>query len=95
MDEVMAGLNPIEMEESIRFVKKVNQMGIAILFIEHVMKAVVNVCTRAIVINEGSFLSEGVPQEVLKEPAGIGRLYWRKASCRNLTYNIFVPAMAI
>lgn len=71
MDEVMAGLNPIEMEESIRFVKKVNQMGIAILFIEHVMKAVVNVCTRAIVINEGSFLSEGVPKEVLKEPAVI------------------------
>ncbi len=71
MDEVMAGLNPIEMEESIRFVKKVNQMGIAILFIEHVMRAVVNVCTRAIVINEGRFLSEGVPQEVLKEPAVI------------------------
>lgn len=68
MDEVMAGLNPIEMEDSIRFVKRVNELGIAILFIEHVMRAVVNVCSRVIVINEGSFLSMGAPEEVLKQP---------------------------
>lgn len=69
MDEVMAGLNPSEMENSLKLVKKINEeQGITILFIEHVMKAVVSVCTRAIVLNQGRLLAEGTPQEVLNDP---------------------------
>ena len=64
----MAGLNPSEMEENLQLVKRINEQGITILFIEHVMKAVVTVCTRAIVLNHGSLLSEGTPQEVLSDP---------------------------
>lgn len=71
MDEVMAGLNPNEMENSLEFVREINRQGIAILFIEHVMKAVVSVCHRAIVLNGGQFLAEGEPEEVLKNPAVI------------------------
>jgi len=68
MDEVMAGLNPSEMEESFEFIRNINRRGISILFIEHVMKAVTSVCTRAIVLNQGQLLFEGEPKEVLSNP---------------------------
>lgn len=71
MDEVMAGLNPNEMESSLEFVREINRQGIAILFIEHVMKAVVSVCHRAIVLNGGRFLYEGTPEEVLSDKSVI------------------------
>lgn len=68
MDEVMAGLNPSEMESSLDLVRTINKQGITVLFIEHVMKAVVSVCTRAIVLNQGKLLCEGKPREVLNNP---------------------------
>lgn len=68
MDEVMAGLNPSEMESSLDLVRTISKEGITILFIEHVMKAVVSVCTRAIVLNQGKLLCEGDPREVLNNP---------------------------
>lgn len=68
MDEVMAGLNPAEMEESLELIREINRRGVSILFIEHVMKAVVSVCTRAIVLNHGKLLYEGEPNEVLSNP---------------------------
>jgi branched-chain amino acid transport system ATP-binding protein len=66
MDEVMAGLNPTEMDESLALIRKINAEGMSVLFIEHVMKAVVNICTRVIVLNEGKLLCEGEPKEVLQ-----------------------------
>lgn len=71
MDEVMAGLNPNEMLNSLEFVREINRKGISILFVEHVMRAVVSVCTRAIVLNEGKFLYEGTPTDALNDPAVI------------------------
>ncbi|MDR1732267.1 MAG: ABC transporter ATP-binding protein [Synergistaceae bacterium] len=65
MDEVMAGLNPAEMTESMELVKRINRGGISILFIEHVMKAVVGLCHRVIVLNEGKLLCEGIPKDVM------------------------------
>ena len=71
MDEVMAGLNPNEMQESLQLVRDINKKGITVLFIEHVMRAVVSVCTRAIVMNEGKFLFEGSPQDALNNKSVI------------------------
>lgn len=68
MDEVMAGLNPSEMESSLELVRTINRTGVSILFIEHVMRAVISVCTRAIVLNEGKLLCAGEPNEVLNNP---------------------------
>lgn len=65
MDEVMAGLNHTEMEESLELVKEINRSGITVLFIEHVMKAVSSICTRAIVLNEGQLLFEGSTKDAL------------------------------
>lgn len=69
MDESLSGLNVTEMKDSIQLVREINQTsGIAILFVEHVMKAVVDLCHRVIVLNEGRLLAEGTPSDVLAEP---------------------------
>ena len=44
LDENMAGLNPAETEETIRLIRKINESGVTILLIEHIMKAVVSLC---------------------------------------------------
>lgn len=67
LDEVMAGLNPSEMDQSLELVLNINKnLGITVLFIEHVMRAVLKICDRCIVLNEGKLLAEGYPEEVLK-----------------------------
>ena len=68
LDECLAGLTPIEIDESLEIVRKINRQGITILFIEHVMSAVVNLCERVVVMLEGRHLTEGVPADVMKEP---------------------------
>jgi len=65
LDEVMAGLNPIEMNESIELVRRINETGVTIVFIEHVMKAVVSLCKRIVVLNEGRVLCDGLPDDVM------------------------------
>lgn len=65
MDEVMAGLNHTEMEESLELVREINHSGVTILFIEHVMKAVKSICSRAVVLNDGQLLFEGPTTEAL------------------------------
>jgi ABC-type branched-subunit amino acid transport system ATPase component len=83
MDEVMAGLNPQEMLSSLDFVREINKRGITVLFIEHVMQAVISVCHRAIVLNEGRFLYEGEPREVLENPSVIEAYIGRKRNAEN------------
>lgn len=65
LDEVMAGLNPKEMEEGVELVRQINQQGVTIIFIEHVMKAVVSLCHRVVVLNQGELLAEGEPRKVM------------------------------
>ena len=65
MDEVMAGLNTSEMVDSLEVVRNINKKGISILFIEHVMRAVVSICERVVVLNRGQLLAEGPTKEVL------------------------------
>lgn len=69
MDEVMAGLTPAEVEDCAELVKRLQrEYGKTILFIEHVMKAVIAVCHRCVVLNEGRVLSQGFPEQVLQQP---------------------------
>ena len=83
MDEVMAGLNSNEMMESLDLVRSINKQGITVLFIEHVMRAVVSICTRTIVLNEGQFLYEGTPQEALSNASVIEAYIGGKKDAKN------------
>ena len=69
LDEVMAGLNDTEVATSVRIVRNVrDELGITILWIEHVMSAVMQLAERLIVLNFGSILTEGAPEEVMRHP---------------------------
>ncbi len=67
LDEVLAGLNPTEIDEGVKLIKKVRDTGVTILVIEHVMKAIANMSDRVIVLHHGEKVMEGTPQEVLND----------------------------
>ena len=67
LDEVMAGLNPTEVDELIALLKEVNRQGISILLIEHVMRGVMALSERVIVISYGAKIAEGTPEEVVED----------------------------
>jgi len=68
LDEVLAGLNPTETEQMIATVREIRASGIAILMIEHIMRAVMSLSDRIVVLNLGTKLAEGTPQEVAENP---------------------------
>jgi branched-chain amino acid transport system ATP-binding protein len=68
LDEVMAGLNHVEIEQVIEDIKKVRDQGISILVIEHVMKAIKSLSDRVFVLHHGEKIVEGTTDEVLRDP---------------------------
>ncbi len=71
LDEVLAGLNPTEIEEMIHVVRRIREQGVTILIIEHVMHALMNVSDRVIVLDYGKQIAEGSPEEVANDHAVI------------------------
>lgn len=70
LDEVMAGLNDAELEASIEIVRTIrDQFNMTIIWVEHVMKAVMSLAERAVVLNFGNVLTEGMPEDVMRHPA--------------------------
>ena len=68
LDEVMAGLNPTEVEEILKIIRKIRDSGITIFLIEHVMQAVMSLSDFTYVINNGKLIASGTPQEVAADP---------------------------
>ena len=66
LDELMAGLNPTEVAESMELVSSIRDKGITIIMVEHVMKAIMGICDRIIVLHHGEKIAEGTPQEISK-----------------------------
>jgi len=64
LDELMAGLNPTEVGESMELVQKIQNRGVTLIMIEHVMKAIMNICKRIIVLHHGQKIAEGTPEEI-------------------------------
>ncbi len=68
LDEVMAGLNPAEIDEIIPIIRGIRQSGVTILLIEHVMRAVMNLSEHAWVLNNGSLIASGTPSQIAADP---------------------------
>jgi branched-chain amino acid transport system ATP-binding protein len=68
LDEVLAGLNPTEIERMIGVVRSIRARGITILMIEHLMQAIMSLSDRIVVLNFGQKLAEGLPAEVAQDP---------------------------
>lgn len=71
LDEIMSGLNPTEVQEMIEIIKEIRDRGITIMFIEHLMAAVMSLSERIIVMHHGEVLAIGKPEEVKENPAVI------------------------
>jgi branched-chain amino acid transport system ATP-binding protein len=72
LDEVMAGLRPTETDRMVAILRELNrETGITILLIEHVMRAVMALASRILVLHHGAAISEGTPEQVVRDPAVI------------------------
>ena len=69
LDEVLAGLTPSEINNAVTLVREIRQRGSTIIFIEHNMRAVLELCDRLIVLNHGQVIASGMPREVMNDPA--------------------------
>lgn len=68
LDEVMAGLNPTEIEAAMDLIRGINRDGVTLFVIEHVMKAIMGISDRVVVLHFGEKIAEGAPQEVVENP---------------------------
>jgi branched-chain amino acid transport system ATP-binding protein len=68
LDEVLAGLNPTEVEHMIGVIRRIRDRGVTILIIEHLMQAIMSLSDRIVVLHYGEKLAEGLPAEVARDP---------------------------
>ncbi len=68
LDEVLAGLNPSEIDGMIQIILDIRAQGVTIIMIEHLMKAVMNVSDRIFVLDYGEQIAEGSPEKIANHP---------------------------
>jgi branched-chain amino acid transport system ATP-binding protein len=85
LDEVMAGLNPTEIDQAVALVGKLSKRGLTILIVEHVMRAIMAVARHIVVLDHGQKIAEGGPKEVVANEdvvrAYLGSGYMHMATC--------------
>jgi branched-chain amino acid transport system ATP-binding protein len=74
LDEIAGGLTDGEAEELVALIREIRAQGVGIIWIEHVLHAVMAVADRMIVLNFGKKIAEGGPQEVMDDPE-VRRVY--------------------
>lgn len=68
LDELIAGLNPKEVDEMLDLLREIHAKGITLFIIEHVMRAVMGICQRILVMHYGRLIAQGTPEEVANDP---------------------------
>jgi branched-chain amino acid transport system ATP-binding protein len=79
LDEVMAGLRPLETDRIVEIVRALKASGVTVLLIEHVMRVVVALADRIVVLHHGEKLAEGSPSEIGANPKVIESYLGRRA----------------
>ncbi len=67
LDEVVAGLNPIEADQTVQLILKIRDAGVTILIVEHIMRVIMQISSRIIVLNYGRMIAQGRPEEVARD----------------------------
>jgi len=79
LDEVMAALNRVEMQEIMALIRQLRDDGLTVVVVEHHMHAIMSLCERIIVLNFGRKIAEGSPEDISRNPevvrAYLGREY--------------------
>jgi len=83
LDEVNAGLNSAEVERATKLIHQLAADGITIVMIEHLMKVVLNVCTRIAVLHNGRLIADGAPRDIIKDPAVVDAYLGQQYAQRN------------
>jgi branched-chain amino acid transport system ATP-binding protein len=68
LDEIMAALNLVEMQEVMLLIRSLRDDGMTLLVVEHHMRAIMNVCDRILVLNFGRLLADGAPDHIVNDP---------------------------
>ncbi|MGA2892495.1 MAG: ABC transporter ATP-binding protein [Xanthobacteraceae bacterium] len=71
LDESLAGLTPSELRDAIALVRRIHEMGITIVIVEHIMEVIMSLTKRVLVFNQGHVIASGTPQQVVREEAVI------------------------
>jgi branched-chain amino acid transport system ATP-binding protein len=82
LDEVMAALNPVEMQEIMDLIRSLRDDGITLLVVEHHMRAIMAICDRILVLNFGKLLADGPPEQVANDPQVIEAYLGRSMEAR-------------
>ncbi len=68
LDEVVAGLNPTEADQTVQLILSIRESGITTLIVEHIMRVIMGISHRVVVLNYGSLIAQGAPDEVARNP---------------------------
>jgi ABC-type branched-subunit amino acid transport system ATPase component len=68
LDEVLAGLNPAELDEAVTVLRRIHERGTTIVLVEHLMRVVTGLATKIVVLDRGTKLAEGEPRVVMDHP---------------------------
>jgi branched-chain amino acid transport system permease protein len=68
LDEVLCGLNPAEIDDAIGLIRRIRDDGTTVVFVEHVMRAVLALSDRLVVLHHGQLLAEGPARQVMRRP---------------------------
>jgi len=71
LDESLAGLTPAELRDAIALVRRIHEMGITIVIVEHIMEVIMTLTKRVLVFNQGQVIASGTPEAVVKDDAVI------------------------
>ena len=69
LDEALAGLNPVEIDNAVAVVRRIHRSGVSIVLVEHLLRVVNQLATRIVVLDQGKQLAEGAPTVVMRDPA--------------------------
>jgi branched-chain amino acid transport system permease protein len=68
LDEVLAGLNPTEINQSMEMIGRIHRQGITLLIVEHVIRAITALSSRIVVLDQGLVVADGEPEAVMSDP---------------------------